>query len=68
MKFNDPFNPGDTLKIDTDAANVLLNNQEVYDFSGNLFLIKPNTTTISYTDSEASRDLELTMEFQERYE
>ena len=68
MKFQGNLGPGDELKIDTDTGEVTLQGVETYSYSGSLFSLAPNTTSIQYTDSEASRDLELTLEHQERYE
>jgi len=68
MRFTNTLRPGDTVEIDTETAEMYFNGQEVYTFSGSMIEVKPNTTTYSYTDSESSRDLVLTLEHQERHE
>jgi len=68
MRFTDSFRPGDILKVDSETGEVYLNNQEIYKFSGSLITAPPNVTTYTYSDSETNRDLNLTLEHQERYE
>jgi len=68
MKFNDNLGPGEVLEIDTETGEVKKQDVVTYKYSGSLFNLTPNTTSIQYTDSEASRDLELTLEHKERYE
>jgi len=68
MRFTNTLKPDDVLKIDTETAEMYFNGQEVYSFSGSMIEVKPNTTTYSYSDRETSRDLDLTLEYQERHE
>jgi len=68
MKFNDNLGPGEVVTVDTETGEVKRQGVVTYKYSGSLFSLAPNTTSIQYTDSEASRDLELTLEYQERYE
>lgn len=68
MNFNDDLRPGDELVIDTETAEVRLNGQEIYDFSGSLFALSPNGNTLTYSDSEGSRDLNVKIAYVERYQ
>lgn len=68
MKYTGNLEPNDTLKVDTETGKMLLNNSETYQYSGSLPVLAPNTNTLTYTDSEGSRTISLTVEHQERYE
>ena len=68
MKFNDNLGPGEIVEIDTETGEVKRQGVVTYQYSGSLFNLAPNTNSIQYTDSEASRNLELTLEYKERYE
>jgi hypothetical protein len=66
MKFNEPVRPDDELVIDMETAEVRLNGQEVYNFSGSLFSLTPNGNTLTYSDSAASRNLDVSVAYTER--
>jgi len=66
MKFNDPIRPDDELVIDTETAEVRLNGQEIYNFSGSLFSLTSNGNTLTYSDSAASRNLDVSFAYTER--
>ena len=68
MKFNGSLAPGEVLKVDTETGEVEKDKVATYQYSGSMFSLTPNTNTIQYTDSEASRDVDLKLEFTERYE
>ena len=67
MTFDNPLNPGDVMVIDTDTAEVMINSQEVFQFSGSLFYLSAGGNTLTYTDSEGSRDLNIDVVYVERY-
>lgn len=68
MKFNNSLRPGDELEFDTETGELRLNGQEVYNYSGSMFSLSPNGNMLTYSDSEASRDLNVQLVYVERHQ
>lgn len=67
MEYLDELKTGDILEIDTANFSVKLNGVNVYDkFKGDFIKISDKTQII-YEDSESTRDIELTVNYTEKY-
>ncbi|WP_113671188.1 hypothetical protein [Vallitalea guaymasensis] len=67
MEYLGVLNTGDTLEIDTNNFSVKINGINAFDnFKGDFIGIDGNTTVI-YEDAETSRDIELNINYTEKY-
>ncbi len=67
MEYLDVLKTGDILEIDTANFSVKLNGVNVYDkFKGDFIKISDKTQII-YEDTESTRDIELTVNYTEKY-
>lgn len=67
MIINTDLAPDDEIVINSDKGIVTKNGQEIYDISGEIFDLPAGSSSIEYSDSETSRDVNVKIEFEERY-
>jgi len=67
MIINESLAPDDVLEINSETGIIKINDEEIYDITGEVFDLPAGSATIEYSDGETARDLSIEIEFTERY-